>query len=624
MKSYRSKVTRFFSDLFWFYFCFNGLITVFFLPADSFAAVFTVTNSTELQNALEAAQNNGQSDTINIASGTYSTDAVTFTYKVTSEENFALTIIGAGKETTILDGGSSKPVLALYTSDDIGLLDDSNADITIRDLTIQNGKSITGFGGGLSILTAFANITITSCNFMNNAAVIGGGVSLESSLGGTITLKNNTFDKNFASSTGNPGGGGNKGFGGGLQILASFSENISLKNNTFTNNTTDLFGGGASLNAFFGGDIILTHNKFTGNSVFSFQLNASGGGTSVEVDLGDITFTNNTFVHNIATVGLSRIRRNAFGGGASAGTDSGDITFTNNTFTRNNTISTLSGNIDFGGGFSVDVLSDSSTINIYNNIVFANGVTLGSGEEIFVKDDVNDNRIGSPVNLFNNNFESVFFNNNIEIILDFSSQCEDTTGCTPNINKMNNIGEDPLFKNAFQGNVHLNATSPAINKGTDSAPDLPAIDFEGNPRIDGPAPDIGADEFSEIVNFLVNFPQPSTFRRLNNSGCPSGFVGRLRFTSTLANITNSSDLVGDRSLSNLAIVVKELTNGNLIRIPGGGTGGVGTRITVPKPNSGDFQDGILGPAESVNVTFTICLKNENRFEFFLDVLGMVQ
>jgi len=57
-----------------------------------------------------------------------------------------------------------------------------------------------------------------------------------------------------------------------------------------------------------------------------------------------------------------------------------------------------------------------------------------------------------------------------------------------------NISADPMFKNA-RSNYQLKAGSPAINTGSNSAPDLPAKDFSGHPRIVGGTIDLGAYEF---------------------------------------------------------------------------------------------------------------------------------
>ncbi|MBU0755071.1 MAG: hypothetical protein KJ645_08005, partial [Planctomycetes bacterium] len=41
----------------------------------------------------------------------------------------------------------------------------------------------------------------------------------------------------------------------------------------------------------------------------------------------------------------------------------------------------------------------------------------------------------------------------------------------------------------------LQATSPCRDMGTDTVAELPVIDYEGDPRISGLSPDMGADEF---------------------------------------------------------------------------------------------------------------------------------
>lgn len=55
-----------------------------------------------------------------------------------------------------------------------------------------------------------------------------------------------------------------------------------------------------------------------------------------------------------------------------------------------------------------------------------------------------------------------------------------------------NIVADPKF---LDQSYHLAADSPCIDRGTSGAIGLPATDYEGDPRVVGGAPDIGADEF---------------------------------------------------------------------------------------------------------------------------------
>jgi hypothetical protein len=77
-----------------------------------------------------------------------------------------------------------------------------------------------------------------------------------------------------------------------------------------------------------------------------------------------------------------------------------------------------------------------------------------------------------------------------------------------------------LFADAGAENFHLQPGSPCVSVGDASAPALPATDFEGDPRVLGPAPDMGVDEF---VGCFVAF-------RGFGTGTPGtgGFVPTLR------------------------------------------------------------------------------------------------
>jgi len=547
----------------------NSFVSVLFLlsfllfPTDGFAAVFNVTDEAELRNALDMAATNGEDDTINIAAGTYNTDGTTFEYGEPSEENFALTIAGAGAGATILDGGNGEQVLDIFQI----FLDDFNADVTITGLTIRNGNDPTPTGGGgLFVQTDSANITIENCEFSDNSADgTGGGASVQS-FSGNITLTNNTFTDNTADGAGggasvgnesgditltdntftdnsadNNGGGATVGNesgditltdntftdnsavadGGGANVRTD-SGGVTLTDNTFTNNSTVENGGGATVDSELG-NVTLTNNTFTDNSADSdgggadvfaagnvtltdntFTDNSAdsdGGGAGVETFSGDVTLTNNIFDNNSVgsrgggafidnDEGITTLTNNSFtnnsapsnGGGVRVQAQLGDVTLTNNTFTNNSTDSN-------GGGLWVSLIDDTTTLNIFNNIIRGNTAT-GDGDDTYVLDDDNSNDIGSSLNLFTNDFS------------DFFSDCESRPlFCTSNITEGGNIDEDPLFVDGASGDVHLREGSPCIDVGNPAAPALPDTDFEGDPRdVDGDEdgnflPDIGADEF---------------------------------------------------------------------------------------------------------------------------------
>ncbi len=59
----------------------------------------------------------------------------------------------------------------------------------------------------------------------------------------------------------------------------------------------------------------------------------------------------------------------------------------------------------------------------------------------------------------------------------------------------NSISAEPLFVDPTNGDYHLMAASPCINKGLNTATGLPIFDYDGEGRIFGGTVDIGADEY---------------------------------------------------------------------------------------------------------------------------------
>lgn len=324
------------------------------LTNSSYAAEFLVTNPTQFQNALNTAETNNQSDTINVAAATYNITAP-LTYNPSGAENYPLTIIGLGRDSSILEGGDANQIMYIRIYD---LSNDSNAHITVKNLTFQNGRiadDAIGSGGGLFVLADLADITVENSRFLNNKAkYYGGGANVRTN-NGTATLTNNIFSDN-AVTAGGPG-------------YVAYS------------------GGGLSAGSYYGA-VNITNSTFSNNSVSISSGSTEGGGVKAFTSNGTVTLTNNIFGNNSSS----------WGGGMSLNTFTGTVTLTNNTFSNN------TGSL--GGGLYLELNNNSATANIYNNIIWGN--VAGSGGDLYIMDDREWDYTGSTVNLYNNNYKGFY------------------------------------------------------------------------------------------------------------------------------------------------------------------------------------------------------------------------
>jgi len=120
----------------------------------------------------------------------------------------------------------------------------------------------------------------------------------------------------------------------------------------------------------------------------------------------------------------------------------------------------------------------------------------------------------------------------------------------------------------------------------------------------------------KLVNELISFePIASSFTTTTDtSGCPFGFDGKFGFDAKLTNLSGNA-------FTSIVTQATTLTGDNLLQNADTGPGGVGSRVTVPKKD--DFADGVLSSGEFVDVPFVICLKQTQRFEFFVNVSAIV-
>jgi parallel beta-helix repeat protein len=320
--------------------------------------------------------------------------------------------------------------------------------ITSQETTssVLSGFTVTrGLGG--AIRTGYESSPTISGNVVTGNRVCGGAgiAAIWIANGGSPVVKDNWISSNRC----DPGVGG-----AGIAILSSSATSgPQILRNVISNH----FESGIYI---LGGGIGTIQGNTIKENGSAFQ--SDGGGISIG-NFSDVNIINNVIVGNTA-------RR---GGGISWLVPSG----TRGPLLINNTIAdndSAQGSGIFADGFDAQAL-------IVNNIIVAK-----TGQSAVFCGDFND--LNSPIFKFNDVYSSSDTR--------YAGICADQTGLN------GNISPDPIFVNPSVGDFHLQAGSPAINAGTNSAPNLPVTDKDGRPRVMGGVVDMGAFEFE--------FSAPST------------------------------------------------------------------------------------------------------------------
>ena len=509
---------------------------------------FDVSNPPDFQAALTNAAANGQDDVVNVAAGSYN---LTSTLQYSSVENYALVINGAGRDTTILNGGDGVRILSITTNL-------PNANVTLQDLGFQHGAT-TESGGGLQISVTSASITINNCLVSNCTATggdsVGGGANLTADTGnitvtasifrentssgnvgglftgtnsGIINLTNCTFDSNGVLNSGgspyfgdgggamlysdgtsqinirgntftnNVASGGDNPDGGGMMVYPlGAASTVTMENNTFTNNRAGLGGGGCDVQLNAGGAVIFGNNTFTGNQATI----GSGAGAMIYLDHGSLSFTNNSFTNNQCGEngggiviqmgsGTATLAGNAFTSNR-AGQNGGGMALASNTTTAGISKNVFNSNnaVNVGGGLSYSTTQ--GAVNICQNTFYGNtGSTDGGGVYLYLDQILASVTLNTNILWQNtpNAFNFSFGTGSAPINMTYSDVQNSSTESWFGTGC---IALDPFFVNPAGGDFHLRWTNYPDTDGTKS----PCIDT-GDPSLahdpDNTRADMGA------------------------------------------------------------------------------------------------------------------------------------
>src|SRR4030095_1642670 len=268
-----------------------------------------------------------------------------------------------------------------------------------------------------------------------------------------------------------------------------------IKNNIITNNGAGSGGGIGLVNATGAAvldNTILNNQANFGGGIFIFSSN----GTNLQGN----RITNN-LVHGIV-----------FGDGTPASQGGGiHVSSSSQIFLVQNLIT--SNTAGLGGGLS---LSFSNVIAV-NNTIAENSVT-NRNSALYVEGNVSgafynslliakqgQDAIGCGFAVSAS--QLIFRNNNVYS----SGGWPVAAGCSVQfgVSSDGNISADPLFVNSSAGDFHLRQSSPAIEAGNNQAPNLPATDLDGHPRLidvdsDGlSVVDMGAYEFESLFDICL-------------------------------------------------------------------------------------------------------------------------
>lgn len=377
------------------------------LNADGDCSLREAVRSANTNAAIDGCTAGSGADTINLPAGTYSLtltgaddfNATTGDLDVTGD----LTVSGAGRETTIIDGSALNDRI-FY------LIENGFLSVSLSDLTLSNGTAAgrASNSGGLIWNDTSNSLVLTNCILTSGSAENGGCLLNKGPLaitgstfsgcqgtsggailneGGTVTIASSTFTGNEATRAGVESGGGCI-----LNLESSGGPvgDLAVTDSLFSDNSAG-YGGCIASGAFRGGvsgpgSVTISQSTFSGNQAF-----VVGGAVYFSDPGGTMTVEKTTFYRNTVS---------GDGSGGALANGGGTAVIANSTFTENGagnaggaiayfdtttvTGSTLSGNTaTHGGGIAFSEPEEAprgteGSLTIRGTILAGNNTATGS------------------------------------------------------------------------------------------------------------------------------------------------------------------------------------------------------------------------------------------------------
>lgn len=253
------------------------------------------TTQNDLIEAILLANGDRCNDTVTVHLQPNATYDLTYAFHRDGDLRFALPQIASDR--VIIEGNGA--TLRRVGNEPFGFIRgywDEETNLTIRNLTFENGLVNDGEGGAIYSRGA---LTLINTTFINNQAGLNGG-AISQYTNGPVMIRNSTF-------TGNTSGGS----GGAIFVREA---DLTIENSTFDQNTAT--NGGGAVDTYLVGDLRIADTTFSANRTDSGVGGALNLSESTST-LQNLTFTANEAnwggaIHSVGAAGTTHIEDSVF------------------------------------------------------------------------------------------------------------------------------------------------------------------------------------------------------------------------------------------------------------------------------------------------------------------------